>query len=343
MLNPSTITEQVAAHLREELSRGRWTGLMPGRDRLVAELGVNGRMIEKALVLLEQEGLLQSQGAGRRRRITAAQKHAPAMRVTLILYEPDDALNRYIFELRHQLQASGHELHFAPLSLVELKHDPKRVARMVREHPSEAWIIQAGSRPVLEWFAKSSVRCFALFGRMQGLAIAGTGPDLLPALRQAIQNLTEKEHRSIVLLTREERRKPSLGMIEQVFLEELEKAGIPTGPYNLPDWVETDEGLRDCLEALFRVTPPSALLISDWILFLAVQNFIAMRKNPAMKPVALICTDSHPSFKWCAPGIAHIHWDHKPMVRRIVRWAGNITRGKDDRRQGLTMAKFIEE
>jgi DNA-binding LacI/PurR family transcriptional regulator len=130
-------------------------------------------------------------------------------------------------------------------------------------------------------------------------------------------------------------------MIEQVFLEELEKAGIPTGPYNLPDWVETDEGLRDCLEALFRVTPPSALLISDWILFLAVQNFIAMRKNPAMKPVELICTDSHPSFQWCAPGIAHIHWDHKPMVRRIVRWAGNITRGKDDRRQGLTLAKFI--
>ncbi len=263
------------------------------------------------------------------------------MRVTLILYEPDDALDRYIFELRHALLAAGHELHLAPLSLVELKQDPKRVARMVKQHPSEAWIIHAGSRPVLEWFAKSSVPGFALFGRMQGLPIAGTGPDILPALRQAIQSLTDKGHRSIVHLTREERRKPTPGVIEQVFLEELEKAGIPTGPYNLPDWVETNEGLRACLESLFRVTPPTAILADDPVLFFAVQNFIARTRSPAIKGVALVCTDFHPSFKWCSPGVPHIHWDHKPMVRRIVRWVGQIARGKDDRRQGLILAKFI--
>lgn len=341
MLNTPTITEQVASHLREELGRGRWTGLMPGRDRLVAELGVNGRTIEKALGILEKEGLLKSQGPGRRRRIIAAQEHAPAMRVTIILYERNDAHNRYISELRHHLNASGHALHFSPMTLVDLKHDPKRVAKMVEEHPSEAWIIQAGSRPVLEWFAKSSIPCFSLFGWMQGLAIAGTGPDMLPALREAIQGLTEKGHRSIVYLTREERRKPSIGGFEQAFLDELEKRGIPTGPYHLPDWEETSEGLRVCLESLFRVSPPSAFLIGDWILFLAVQNFIARRKTPGMKEVALICTDSHPSFRWCSPTIAHIHWDHKPMVRRIVRWVGNIARGKDDRRQGLTKAKFV--
>ncbi|QTN32227.1 GntR family transcriptional regulator [Akkermansiaceae bacterium] len=341
MLNTSTITEQVASHLREALSQGRWKGLMPGRDRLIAELGANGRTIEKALGMLEQEGLLKSQGAGRRRRIMASQKDAPAMRVTLILYERDDALNRYISELRRKLQASGHELLFAPKSLAELKHDPERVARMVSENPSGAWIIQSGSRPVLEWFAKSSIPCFSLFGRMQGLDIAGTGPDKLPALREAIQSLADKGHRRFVFLTREERRKPSLGMVERVFLDELEKRGISTGPYNLPDWMETGEGLRDCLDSLFHVSPPSALLIDDWILLLAVQNFIAREKTSAMKQVALICTDFHPSFNWCSPGIAHIHWDHKPMVRRIVRWTGNIARGKDDRKQGLTVAKFI--
>ena len=225
--------EQVANHLKQELLRGTWVGLMPGEDRLMAHLGIGRNTIGQALVLLEQEGLLKSQGAGRRRRITAAQKHAPAMRVTLILYEADDALNRYIFELRHQLHATGHEFHFAPMSLVELKQDPKRVARMVKEHPSEAWIIQAGSRPVLEWFAKSSVPCFALFGRMQGLTIAGTGPDKLPALRQAIQSLTDKGCRSIVLLTREECRKPSLGMIEQVFLAGTREEGDFDRPLQL--------------------------------------------------------------------------------------------------------------
>lgn len=343
MLKTVTITEQVASHLREELGRGRWTEYMPGRDRLAAELGVNGRMIEKALGEMEREGLLESQGVGRRRRIVAAvQKPETVMRVTLILYERDDALNRYVYELRHQLHASGNHLHFAPMSLVELKHDPQRVAQMVRKHPSDAWIIQSGSGPVLEWFAELSIPCFALFGRMEGLPVAGTGLNKLPALREAIQSLSKKGHRRIVLLVRGERRKPSLGPTEQVFIEELEKADIPVGGYNMPDWEENDKGLRECLETLFRVTPPSAIFVGDWILFLSVQNFIARKKRRALNDVELICTDFHPSFNWCSPSIAHIQWDHQPMVRRVLRWISNVAQGKDDRRQYLTTAKFIK-
>jgi hypothetical protein len=52
----------------------------------------------------------------------------------------------------------------------------------------------------------------------------------LPALRGVIQSLSVSGHRSLVMLTREERRKPNPGMIEQIFLDELENRGIPTGP-----------------------------------------------------------------------------------------------------------------
>jgi DNA-binding transcriptional MocR family regulator len=45
---------------------------MPGRDELVKALGVSGKTVELALDLLEKEGLLVSQGPGRRRRISLA-------------------------------------------------------------------------------------------------------------------------------------------------------------------------------------------------------------------------------------------------------------------------------
>ena len=48
----SSITEQVAAHLGEELRRGRWRETMPGRNQLVRELGVSGKTVELALQLL---------------------------------------------------------------------------------------------------------------------------------------------------------------------------------------------------------------------------------------------------------------------------------------------------
>ena len=38
----------------------------------------------------------------------------------------------------------------------------------------------------------------------------------------------------------------------------------------------------------------------------------------------------------------HIRWDYRPMVRRVVRWVDNVARGKDDKRQTLTNAEFVE-
>jgi DNA-binding transcriptional regulator YhcF (GntR family) len=73
-----TITEQVAEHLRGELHRGRWTETIPGLQKLAEELEVNSKTIEYALNLLEAEGLLVGQGAGRKRRIgKGGQKGGP--------------------------------------------------------------------------------------------------------------------------------------------------------------------------------------------------------------------------------------------------------------------------
>lgn len=53
-----TISEQVAAYLREELIQERWSGDMPGMNSLAVELGVNSKTADAALMLLEKEGLL---------------------------------------------------------------------------------------------------------------------------------------------------------------------------------------------------------------------------------------------------------------------------------------------
>lgn len=33
---------------------------------------------------------------------------------------------------------------------------------------------------------------------------------------------------------------------------------------------------------------------------------------------------------------------YRPVMRRIARWANNVSRGKDDLRQTLTQAEFVE-
>ena len=40
--------------------------------------------------------------------------------------------------------------------------------------------------------------------------------------------------------------------------------------------------------------------------------------------------------------VAHIGWDYRPTVRRVIRWVNNTALGKDDRRQSFTKAEFVE-
>jgi DNA-binding GntR family transcriptional regulator len=82
LLSPSG---QVAAHLREGLLAGRWSGEMPGVPTLAAELGIDRKTVDAALRQLDGEGLLVPQGAGRRRRIVlpTGKPIAPPLRIGL--------------------------------------------------------------------------------------------------------------------------------------------------------------------------------------------------------------------------------------------------------------------
>ena len=339
MLEKLRIAEQVASHLRGELMRQRWTGTMPGRDKLARDLGVHGSTVERALQQMEKEGLVKKEGPGKPRRIVQGKRVSPGKQVHIVLYEPEDEFNSYIVELRRQLHTAGHLVSIASKTLRDLKHDPGRVAAMIKSSPANAHIVQAASRPVLEHLSQTRLPVFALFGRMGGLPIAGTGPDKLPALREAIDTLYRGGHRSIVLLSREERRE-NLGTIESVFFEELEKRGIPHSAYNLPTWDISPEGLSKCLDSLFRFTPPTSILVDDWVLLYAIQNYLLRKRGLAYRSLVCVCTDFHPSFQWCRPRIAHFYWDPVTVVQCAVAWLKNVGRGKNTVAQKLIKAEF---
>ena len=339
----SSVAEQAAAHLREELGKGRWVGLMPGRRVLARELEVSHSTVQGALDLLEAEGLLVAEGVGKRRRINVKATHKAArLNIRILLYDRRELAQFESRNLRYLLQQAGHLVEYAEKDLHELGMDAKRVEAFVRRHPADAWVVNAAPRPVLEWFAQEPFPAFALFGQKAGLPIAGASPRKIPALIVAVRRLASLGHRRIVMIVREEWRKPAPGIFQQAFLDELEALGIPTGPYNLPNWGDSPEELGRGLDALLEVTPPTALVVSEPKLFVAVRDHMAQRGFVSPRDISLICDDPDPVFDWCRPKVAHIHWGHKPVMRRVVRWADNIARGREDRRQTAIKADFID-
>ena len=335
--------EQAAAFLREQIRRGRWSDRMPGRHELANELGINHKTVEAALKHLESEGLIVSRGSGHRRHVSPQEESLkpPSMRVAILTGMSGDRMEEYMVETKHRLIEAGHSAFYTEQSLSDLGMDVRRVARMVRKTPVDAWVVLGGSRAVLEWFVANSVPVFAFFGRRNGLPVAGCGPDKPPAYADATRALVELGHRRIVLLAHADRRVPTPGASERAFLEVLAGAGIATGSYNLPDWDDTPDGLRARLDSLFHLTPPTALIVDTVPLFSAVEEFLAWRGLRVPDDVSLVATDTSSAFLWRRAQVSHMRWDSRPMVRRVVSWAANVSRGRQDVRQILVCVDFV--
>jgi DNA-binding LacI/PurR family transcriptional regulator len=338
-----SLVDQFVAHLREAIVRGDLSGTMPGIRRLAKVHGLGTNTVIAAVERLESKGFLVPQGVGKRSRITLPEGVRPqGLRVIILLYEKNDAKVDYMVTLRYQLQEMGFSADFAEKSLCELGMDLKRVARLVKKAEADAWIIFGAPREVLEWFAAGPVPAFSLSGWLRSVDIGGAGPDKLDAIVAVVRRLTGLGHQRIVLLSREERRKPVPGAFEQAFLEEMKARGASIGRYNFPDWEDTPEGFHACLTSLFQHTPPTALIPDTLELYMATMHFLTGKGIRVPADVSLVCTDPHPGFDWFVPSVAYITYDSNFWVRKAVQWVDKVARGKVDRRQFFCRAEFVD-
>jgi DNA-binding LacI/PurR family transcriptional regulator len=264
------------------------------------------------------------------------------LRIAVLAYERSSISHPIVSEAVHVLREAGHDAFFTRSSLVDLGMSVRRVTGLVGKTEADAWMVCAPPRQVAEWFASQSKPSFSLFGRRRGVRIASVGADKCPALAAATRRLIELGHKRIVMLCRPDRRVPVPGTVERAFLAELAAAGITPGLYHLPGWEDGKNGFQTILESLFRVNPPTALIVDELKMFVAVQQFLAERKLNVPGDVSLVSMESDPAFDWCHSTIACIHSDHRLVMRRVVGWAKNVARGKIDVHETHTMAEFID-
>jgi len=314
-----TPSEQLVQYLETQILSGELTGSLPGAKALSRELGVNHKTVDVAFKVLEFRGHVRSQGSGKSRSIMPT-SNTPnrALRVNILLGDPDDAKHHYMIEIRDKLVQRGHHAVFSDKTLAEMNMNLPRIQKLTERHPADAWIVQAADREVLEWFSQQPFHAFGLFGRFQTIPMSGAGTMKRSAVEDALRQLHALGHRRIVMIVQEEQIMPNPGPIPRRFLEVLNELGIPSGGYNLPYWQKGADSFRQCLDSLFQHTPPTALFIPEASLFVAAQQHLARKGIVAPEGVSMICHDPSPAFNWCHPEISHISYDLQPCIRRVL-------------------------
>lgn len=303
--------------------------------RLAAELDVSKVTMRAALRLMEAEGLVAQNGQ-RRARVVVRTEKPPLLqkgqcRITMLLDRPfNDHLaseREFYLQIRMAIEAAGHSCIIAPKTQTDLNHNVSRVARHFREIESEAWIVVDGRRQVLEWFAGQNKPTLALGGsKVEGMAHAGR--DLKPMLRDAIRRLTELGHQRIAFLLDERSQLPHSSVPTEI-LAEFSALRIPaSAAYNTPIWTESEQELHQLLDALFRVTPPTALFAQNMRLLLATLSFMASRGIRVPAQVSLIGGFCDGEMEWTASSPTHYRTEMDALVRHVLRWMNSVARGR---------------
>lgn len=343
----STVAEQIAAHLREELRSGRIGEKLPSIRKLAADLDTSKASVMSALRLLETEGVLTPPGKRKPRRAVENANlsgNARKLRIGFLLdnrVEDEDPWDvQEIMQFARHVERNGHVCVFAPKAQSELRHNVQQVTRMVAEMDVDLWVLWGGPRALLEWFSSQPIPTFAVSANCKGLKIAGASYDTPAAMTQAVRYLTSLGHRRIVRIGNPTLFRQPNTMTNQRFVEGLAEVGITANDYHLPEWPQTPEGLQELLTSLFHLTPPTAIIASEAHHVNGIYSFLLSRGLQVPRDLSLIVLFSSPALQWCRPALAHVEAEMHPLTRAALRWVESAAKGRPHQKQEMFEAKF---
>ena len=348
-----SIIDQTAEHLRQGLRDGRWHDNLPGLRPLAVELGVSRPTLRAAIKRLDGEGLLMREGPREPRAISKGVGRIPEVRPSLRiavlsplgLHNEGAHKQHLLHTLIGSLQGAGHTCILVALPSGSDPHKTGRLAHLVKNTRADAWIVNDGTHELLSWFAKQKLPVLALGGRARTLPLANIGYYSEEALRRSLRKLISHGHRRIVYICPSTFLHPEPSGHIIAFREELTGAGIAVGAYNTPEWEESPHGLVRLLESLFKVTPPTALILWHNLHASGVLSFLEARGLHAPADVSLITMERDPSIVWRYPDMDMACFDKRrddDVLSRVIRWIDSVAAGRPDTESRLFQSEFHE-
>lgn len=144
-----SIAAQLADRICSDIDDGRWPDFLPGKRTLASRFGVNVKTCASALELLEDRGILEPAGAGRRRRVLRqplmTRRNSRALGQRLLIVHQSGTMNLADYQLLQKMgsvweKAAG-QLVWSTVDYPRCKQPEPRLEAMLARHRPDALLL----------------------------------------------------------------------------------------------------------------------------------------------------------------------------------------------------------
>lgn len=319
----SSPEEQLAAEMRRRIRTGLWKEKTPGIHKLRDEFGLGRTIVEKAVADLVRTGDILHAGHGLPMRINrrAQPQQAPANGTLLVYNIPE-------------YQRSG-EIPALIDELSDTLPGPAERLRISSAEPTAATIErlrEADVKHIVTIGIHSDVAESLIAEGRSVAAIGGPGDftrapmvriDFEMLVREAFRHVFALGHTRVTLPIW--RRHPdSVRRMRLWIRDEYERANLRHNEAFDTPIIEDEnpEAMHACIRALFRHTPPSALVLLDFPQWIATMTTLNTLGRRVPEDVSIILLARASEITAATPSVAHFRHPNSELVdavRRILR------------------------
>lgn len=288
-------------------------------------------MVEHALQILREEKWIVSHG--RRAAMTVCQqKQRHKEGGSILIY--DTPVNQRLGDQRELFLALERNLP-QPLQHLHLPEGIKKadlLRRVAKVHASYAVVLDKQG-----WFADAlqdrGIRTIAHGTASSPKQVPHFGVSYRELVTSAFGHLFESGHSRIVMPMFQ--RKPNvMAMLRNTVREVFQEQGIPySDSYHMPEVQgETLHDLRETIRALFKLTPPTAVIAGNFRHWLAVFSTLSSLGLRVPDDVSLVCLSRSDDMDTVEPAPAHFTYPVNRMIRAILKALNQPSSSAEDSR-----------
>jgi len=320
--------QQVANALRSLIENGEWQQQLPGYRTLEQRLQVHRKVVERALSLLETEGLIAPAEPGKRRKICnrAGEPAASASRRLLMvgpkpIHACSPTHRAVLLEVLQQAEKRGWDTHFHHFDFDFPRRAVNAMKQIVADHRPTRLVLSSPTSALGKWAETAPVPCFLMGGAFLSCSGAGVAVSFSDMVCAAAKRLWNLGHRRLLIpivsgkaeIRDHVLRDSAAGWARDIPRVQLE-AMFPEQGELLPDV------LRGFWPKQFARLKPTAVVVKESNELLSLLSYCNRHAIAIPGQLSVILISGDKACLWIDPSPDRFEFPVEGLCREVMHW-----------------------